>query len=94
MRVKWLRRAILDLEEAEAYLARDNPSAGAEVIFRIVRAVSILISQPGAGRPGRVIGTKELIVPGTPYIIPYRVKGDIVQVLRVYHTSRKWLNRL
>ena len=94
LRVKWLQRALLDLEEAEAYLAQDNPVAAADVVLRIARSVSILIDQPGAGRPGRVVGTKELVVPGTPYIIPYRIKGEIVHVLRVYHASRKWPSRL
>ena len=46
--------------------------------------------QPGSGRAGRVPGTKELVVPHTPYIVPYRVKDDTVQILRIYHASRKW----
>ena len=90
MRVRWLRRALLDLEKAEAYIAQDDPNAAAGVIVRIVRAVSLLKEQPGIGRAGRVSGTKELVVPKTPYIVPYRVKDDAVHILRVYHTSRKW----
>lgn len=89
MRVKWLRRALFDLDEAESHIARDNPSVAAEVILRIVKAVSLLKDQPGIGRSGRVPGTNELVVPNTPYIVTYRVKDDTVQILRVYHTSRK-----
>lgn len=89
MRVRWYRRALLDLDAAEAYIAQDDPQTAAVVILRIVRAVSLLKEQPGIGRAGRVTGTKELIVPNTPYIVPYRVKDDAVQILRVYHTSRK-----
>ena len=94
MRVRWLRRAVVDLDDAEAYIARDNPSAASGIVEKIVRAVTLLKEQSGLGRSGRVPGTKELIVPGTPYIVPYRVKDDTIQVLRVYHTSRKWPNRL
>lgn len=94
MRVKWLRRALLDLDEAEAFIAQHDPSSAAEVVLRILRAVSLLKDQPGLGRGGRVPGTKELVVPNTPFIVPYRVKDDTVQILRVYHSSRKWPDRM
>ena len=90
MRVRWLRRALLDLDAAEAYIAQDDPHAAADVVLKIVRAVSLLKEQSGIGRTGRVSGTKELIVPKTPYIVPYRVKADTIQILRVYHMYRKW----
>jgi toxin ParE1/3/4 len=92
LRVRWLRRALFDLDAAEAYIAQDDPHVAAGVILRIVRTVSLLKEQPGIGRAGRVPGTKELVVPQTPYIVQYRVKDDTVHILRVYHTSRKWLN--
>jgi toxin ParE1/3/4 len=94
LRIKWLKRALLDLDEAESYITRDNPSAAAEVVLRIVKAVSMLGLQTGLGRPGRVSGTRELVVPDTPYIVPYRVKENTIQVLRVYHSSRKWPDKL
>ena len=94
MRVRWLRRALLDLDAAEAYIAQDDPHAAADVVLKIVRVVSLLKGQSGIGRTGRVSGTKELIVPNTPYIVPYRVKADTIQILRVYHMSRKWPERI
>jgi len=94
LRVRWLRRALLDLDAAEAYIAQDDPHAAADVVLRIVRTVSLLKEQPGIGRAGRVPDTKELVVPNTPYIVPYRVKVNTVQILRVYHTSRKWPLRM
>jgi len=90
LRVRWLRRALLDLDAVEEYIARDDPQAAAGVVLRIVRAVSLLKEQPGIGRAGRVSGTKEMVVPNTPFIVPYRVKDDAIQILRVYHSSRKW----
>lgn len=94
MRVRWLRLALLDLDDVEAYIARDNPVAAAELVLKIVRAVSLLREQQGLGRAGRVSGTKELVVPGTPYIVPYRVKDGTIEVLRVYHAARRWPHRL
>ena len=90
MRVRWFRHALLDLEEIETYIAKDNPAVAVDVILKIIKAVSLLKEQQGIGRAGRVPGTKELVVPDLPYIVPYRVKDGEVQVLRVYHTSRKW----
>ena len=48
---------------------------------------------PGLGRPGRVPGTRELIVSGTRYIVPYRVKEDVVQIITVLHGAQKWPDR-
>lgn len=94
MRVNWLRLALQDLDDIESYLVEARLAAPEDVIVKIIRAVSLLREQPGIGRPGRVPGTKELVVPGLPYLVPYRVKDEIIQVLRVYHTSRKWPKRL
>lgn len=94
VRVRWLRRALLDLDEVEAYIAQDNPQAARETVVNVIRAVSVLQEQPGIGRPGRVPETRELLVPGLPFIVPYRVKETMVQILRVYHASRKWPGRL
>ncbi len=94
MRVRWLRQAELDLDAAEEYIAKDNPVAAARVALEIVKAVACLAHHPGIGRSGRIPGTKELVVAGTPYIVPYRIKEESIQVLRVYHTSRKWLHSI
>ena len=94
MRIRWFRQALLDLDQIETYIAEDSPATAVDVVVKIIKAVSLLGAQQGIGRTGRVPGTKELIVPGLPYIVPYRVKDGEVQVLRVYHTSRKWPDRL
>ena len=94
MRIKWLRHALLDLDAVEGYIAGDNPAAAAEVVIKVIKAVSMLEQQPGLGRPGRVPGTKELVVPGTTFIVPYRLKDGFIQVLRIYHSSRKWPDNL
>ena len=85
----WLRAALLNLDEEAAYIAQDNPQAAPQVVARIVHAVELLRDRPGLGRPGRVPGTRELPVAKTRYLIPYRVRGARVEILRVFHTSRK-----
>ncbi len=93
MRVKWLLVALDDLQQAGQYIAESNPAAATKVIDRVFKATRMLADQPGIGRPGRVMGTRELVVTGTPYIVPYRVIEDVVQILRVLHSSRRWPNR-
>jgi plasmid stabilization system protein ParE len=88
MRVKWLRKALRNLDEEAGYIAADDPAAARQVVGRVMEAVALFEGQPGLGRPGRVPGTRELVVLKTRYIVPYRVHGDVVEILRVFHTSR------
>ena len=90
MRVRWLRRALRNLDDNAEYIARDNPDTAARVVQRIAASVERLATHPASGRIGRVPGTRELVVTGTPYIVPYRVRGATVEILRVFHTARKW----
>ena len=94
MKVIWSRRAIRHLEHVRDYIAADNPDAAARVAEHILRAVELLAEQPHIGRPGRVTGTRELVVPGTPYLIPYRVRRDRLELIALYHGRQKWPKRL
>ena len=93
MRVKWLRIARANWDREAQYIARDDPSAAARVVFSITEAVERLQEYPGSGRPGRVLGTRELVVPDTCYIIPCRVRGNTQEVLRVFYAARRWPTR-
>ncbi len=90
MRIRWLYIAIRDLAQLRAYIRRNNPVAASQVAQRVRTAVEVLRTQPNIGRPGRVPGTRELVVRHTPCVIPYRVKGKVVEILRVYQSSRRW----
>ena len=89
MRVNWLRAALRNLNAEAEYIALDDPRVAQLVVGRVLQAVSMLAEQPGLGRPGRVPGTRELVVKKTRYVVPYRVRGDVVEVLRVFHTTRR-----
>ena len=93
MRIRWLRTALANLNAEAEYIARDNPDAAARMVATIASAVEYLVDHPAMGRPGRVSGTRELVVPDTPYIVPYRVRRNAVEVLRVFHAARKWPSR-
>ncbi|MDT8452927.1 MAG: type II toxin-antitoxin system RelE/ParE family toxin [Gammaproteobacteria bacterium] len=91
MQIKWLRMALENLEHEALYIARENPQAAREVVQKIHRCVSLLKNNPSLGHAGRVLGTYELIVPDTRYIIPYRVRPRLqhIEILRIFHASRK-----
>jgi len=90
VRIIWTEPAARALELIQDYIASDNRRAAWEVTQTIRHAVNQLGNHPRLGRPGRVQGTLELIIPKLPYIVPYRIKDRAVQVLSVFHTARKW----
>jgi toxin ParE1/3/4 len=90
VRLKWARAASQDPESVERYISRDNPAAAIDTVLEIIRRVEILAEHPGMGRPGRVEGTRELVLGGLPYVVPYIHQGDTVIILRVLHGAMKW----
>jgi toxin ParE1/3/4 len=90
VRIIWTEPAARALESIQDYIARDNRRAAWEVAQRVRKAVNQLEEHPKMGRPGRVRGTLELVIPGLPYMVPYRIKGGDVQILSVFHAARKW----
>ena len=93
MQVKWLRTALRSLDDEATYIAIDDAAAAHLVVDHVLDAVASLAEQPGRGRPGRVPGTRELVVLKTRFIVPYRVRGELIEILRVFHTSRRLPDR-
>jgi len=92
--IVWSPRAIEHLAHLRAYIARDNPKAANRIASGMLEAVERLAELPNLGRPGRVAGTRELVVPGTPYVIPYRLRADRLEVIAVFHARQKWPKHL
>jgi toxin ParE1/3/4 len=91
MKILWSLKAIQDLDSLRAYIAEESPANAQRVVLRILHDVEELLpDHPQMGRAGRVPGTRELVVPRTPYIVPYRVDRQTIQILRVYHGARRW----
>lgn len=90
MTIRWTRRAIVHLGKLRDFIARDKPSAAEDVVQRILRSVELLATQPEMGRAGRLLGTRELVVPGTPFVIPYCVRNGELILLAVFHGRQRW----
>lgn len=87
---KWLKKALTDLDSSLSYVAENQGEEAAKALAKkLFDAVDSIVQKPTSGRGGRFPGTRELSVSGTKYIIPFRVKGTDVQIMRIFHTSRK-----
>lgn len=84
--IRWTPAARADLAALLDWF--DEPEVAASVVARLVGSVGRLSKLPALGRPGRVLGTRELVV--EPYVIAYRVKRGVLQILRVLHGARRW----
>lgn len=84
MRTVWSRRALQHLAEIRSYLAKNHPRTEGQVAARILASVDRLAGYPHIGRSGRAVGTRELVVSGTPYVIPYRVMEGRLQLIAVF----------
>ena len=95
MNIKWSDEALEDLRSLQADIARDNPAAATKVAMVIIESVeNNLPENPQMSRPGRVSGTRELVIAQTSYIDPYRVKAGTIQILRVYQGARRWPEKM
>ena len=86
----WSSLALLDFDQAQSYIAADNPAAARRVAERIRNAVRLLQKNPGMGRQADVPDTRIWVVPSTPYLIAYRVRAPILEIVRLWHSSRDW----
>jgi toxin ParE1/3/4 len=93
LRVAWARTALQDLEAIGNFIARENPIAAGKIVAAIFDQTELLALHPEIGRLGRIKGTRELVVTDTPFIVPYRVREDRVEVLAVFRGARLWPER-
>ena len=95
MKLIWSPEALQDLREVHAYITKVSPASAKKVVERIVSVVaSQLAENPNIGRPGRVTNTRELVISGTPFVVPYRTGSGQIDILRVYHAARLWPDNL
>lgn len=92
MKIVFSPQAHADMVEIFTYISSDNPAAARALLARIRDKIGNLAKAPHIGRPGRVPGTRELVIPGTPFLVPYQVgiAENTLQILRVYHGAREW----
>ncbi len=88
MRLRWKKRALNQFFAIHQFLSRRNPAAAQSIGAEIQDAARQLTEFPHLGHPGERVGVFELQVPGTPYVLPYRIVGDVIEVLSVFDQRR------
>ena len=90
MKIVWTYLALQDLDNAYEFIVQRNSNAASEIIKRIQGGLDQLQQYPNIGRKGRIKGTRELVIPGTPFLLSYRVKETHIEILALLHRKRKW----
>ena len=90
MRVRWTTPAREQFISAYEYIAEENRAAAVRSADQIWESTQLLAGHPMAGREGRVAGTRELVISGTPFLVAYRIEKNEVRILAVLHAAREW----
>ena len=90
MELRWSQDAVDDLERITDYLFENIPERAPELIRTIYDAPATLLTFPHRARSGKKEGTRELVLKALPYIVVYRIKGEVIEILRILHGAQKW----
>jgi addiction module RelE/StbE family toxin len=91
MRLEWSANAVADLKAIAEFIEQDRDLETANRVCRkIYDSVQSLRTMPYRGRNGRVEDTRELVIPGLPYLAIYSVGADRILILNVVHGARRW----
>jgi toxin ParE1/3/4 len=94
LRIVWSERSLIHLGAIGDYLQQQSPAASNRILNAIARGVEGLADHPRRGRPGRIKGTRELVVTRTRYLVAYRLQNEEIEILAVIHGARRWPIRL
>jgi toxin ParE1/3/4 len=94
VKIEWSWFAAEDRTSIFDYIEQDDPRAAIAVDERIMEQTAKLARFPECGRPGRVEGTRELVINKTPFIVAYRVQKGVIRILRVLHGAQTWPGEL
>ena len=90
MKIVWTELALGHLHSTYDYIAGDNALAAESTVEKIINTTEHLSRHPRLGHAGRLENTRELSVPGLPYIVAYRLQSNQLEILAVFHAARKW----
>lgn len=89
--IEWTKQAVRQLDQAYDYIALSNSKSIAEpVTSQIIKSVERLATFPMSGRVGRVSGTRELVIPDTPFVVAYTRQKNQIVILAIYHGAQQW----
>jgi toxin ParE1/3/4 len=89
VKVRWTLPAVSQLQGVFEHIAEDNPAVAGRMVQRIRKTISHCAQMPYSGRIGRVAETREITVPGTSYLVAYRITENTVHVLAILHGAQQ-----
>lgn len=93
MRIEWLPLARDDQDTQLDFVAAQDPWAAIRLGDALEQTIETLSDHPLVGRTGRVKGTRELVVPKSPFVVVYQVERDSIVILRLLHGAQRWPQR-
>jgi toxin ParE1/3/4 len=89
--IEWTEQAILQLDQAHDYVMLSNSfEIATQITLRIATSVQQLATFPMSGRPGRVRGTRELVISNSPFVVAYCIEHERIVILAIYHGAQQW----
>jgi len=88
MRLKIMPKASEDLTRISTHIAQHDIEAAVRVVVDLEQRMRLLVTVPNMGRATKRNNVRELIL--DDYTIPYRVRNDLIEVLRVWHSKQRW----
>jgi toxin ParE1/3/4 len=90
VKIRWTADAAGDLKSTHEYLSEGSLKGADALVERVLSSIDVLERYPNIGRKGRIGGTRELVIAGTPFIVYYRLHREQVEILGILHGARKW----
>jgi addiction module RelE/StbE family toxin len=90
VKLKWTLVADIELLTLITFIHPRNRNAALKLQKRTYRRVRQLEKFAYSGRPGRIAGTRELVIGKSPYIAVYTIDDDVVTIHHILHTSQQW----
>jgi toxin ParE1/3/4 len=89
--IEWTEQAIRHLDQAHDFITLSNSEGvAARVIMHIATSVQQLATFPMSGRPGRIPGTRELVISNSPFVVAYSIEKERIVILALYHGAQQW----
>jgi toxin ParE1/3/4 len=89
--IEWTEQATQQLDQAHDYITLSNSEeVAAQITMHIAASVQQLATFPMSGRPGRVPGTRELVISNAPFVVAYRIEKERIVILAIYHGAQQW----